>query len=154
MQALVNEPATAYGQITTLQNLGEIFSSEAGSSSILLDAQRGFSDKVTEMLQKINRITNLAPNWDSYHAEVPSPNALMNARSFLIDNHLLALPFYFIAPGVNGEVMIEFKKKDKAAELYFLPNDQNELILFEKNKVVFEGSLDDDYRRLLDFFNK
>lgn len=153
MQALVNEPAMPYGQATTQPSIGGFFSMESGSSSIYLSPQIGFSDRIAELFQKLNRIGKLAHNWDSYQAAAPSPAAITKARNFLIDNHTLALPFYFLAPGVNGEILIEFQEDGRSAELYFLPDGQTELILFEKDEVALEGSLAHHFRDLLDFFN-
>ena len=152
MQALVNEPAASYGQSTTAPNISSFFSL-GQHSSIYLSKQSGFSDRIAEMIQKLNRIKQLSKNWDSYRADAPSPVALANAQSFLIDNHDLALPFYFLAPGVNGEVMIEFKQETKAAELYFLPDGENEFVLFEEDEVFLEANLNDNFHQLLDFFN-
>ena len=55
--------------------------------------------------------------------------------------------------GVNGEIMIEFQKGDRSAELYFLPDGQTELILFEEDEVALEGNLAHHFRDLLNFFN-
>lgn len=153
MEALVNEPVMPYGQAITQPYIGGFFTLESGSSSIYLSPQKGFSDRIAEMFQKLNRIGQLSQNWDSYQAEAPSPAAIANARNFLIDNHALALPFYFLAPGVNGEIMIEFQKGNRAAELYFLPDSQTELILFEEDEVTLEGNLTDHFCDLLNFFN-
>lgn len=152
MQALVNEPAVIYGQSTTVGELGTLYPFDQ-YSSIFLSKQIGFSDKVAEMIKKLDRINELSQNWDSYGAEAPSSVSIANAQSFLIENHLLALPFYFLAPGVNGEIMIEFAQGAEAAELYFLPDGKNEFLLFEDDEVIMEGNLKDNFRKLLDFFN-
>lgn len=153
MSALVNEPVMPYGQAITQPFIGGFFALDLGSSSIYLSPRKGFSDRIAEMFQKLKRIGQLSPNWDTYQAAAPSPRAIADARNFLIENHTLALPFYFLAPGVNGEVMIEFQKNDRSAELYFLPDGQTELILFENDEVALEGNLDLHFRQLLNFFN-
>lgn len=152
MTALVNEPAAAYCQPMTSSMIGGVFS-RGGSSSIYLSKPEVFSDQIAEMIQKLNRLKHLEQNWDSYEANPPAPTAIANSLSFLIDNHTLALPFYFLAPDVNGEIMIEFKQDNKAAELYFLPDGENELLLFTDDKMVAESNLNEGFHRLLDFFN-
>ena len=79
--------------------------------------------------------------------------AVANARSFIIDNHSLSLPFYFFAPGVNGEVMIEFKNGKRAAELYFLADGTNEFFLFVDDEDVLESILNEGFRLLIHFLN-
>ncbi len=152
MEALVNEPVAVYGQSTRSSEIKRS-PSLRHDSSIYFSKASGFSDVVSEMIQKLSRLNELLPNWDSYHADAPSPVAIHNALFFLIKNHSLALPFYFLAPGVNGEVMIEFKNGTRAAELYFLADGSNEIILFENDEVVLESNLSEDFRRLIQFFN-
>ncbi len=152
MTALVNEPAATYHQPMTSPTIGGVFSQRC-SSSIYLSKPEVFSDQIAEMIQKLSRLKHLEENWDSYGASEPSPVALANSLSFLIDNHNLALPFYFLAPGINGEILIEFKQENKAAELYLLPDGENELLLFENDELISEGDLDENFHELLDFFN-
>ncbi len=154
MQALVNEPTALYGQSTTASFDAEFMPSARYSSSIYLSNDSRFPDHIAAMFQKLNRLAALPKAWDSYRAEAPSPVALDEARSFIIHNYMLDLPFYFLAPGVNGEVMIEFQKGTKAAELYFLPDGQCELILFKDDEVEREGDLENNLRELIDFFSK
>lgn len=49
--------------------------------------------------------------------------------------------------------MIEFQQSGKAAELYFLPDGKDELVLFEEDEVALEGDLASNFRDLLNFFN-
>lgn len=154
MQALVNEPTVPYGQSTTSSFDADFTAPEQYSSSIYLSRAYHFPDHIAAMFQKLNRLEAFQDGWDSYQAEAPSPTALDEARSFLIQNYMLDLPFYFLAPGVNGEVMIEFQKGNKAAELYFLPDGQSELILFMEDEVGLKGDLDHHFREFIDFFAK
>lgn len=152
MQALVSEPTATYGETTT-PSLREEFPTQKGkSSSIYFSRLNRFPENIAEMFQKLNRLSHLSENWDSYSAEPPSPASIAEARTFLIENHMIDLPFYFLAPGVKGEVMLEFQKESKAAELYFLPTGQNELILFKDDEVELEGNLKENFRKLIDFF--
>ena len=154
MQALVNEPTATYGQSTTSSRGVENSMPEWRSSSIYFNPTNSFSDKIAEMFRKLNRIARLPANWDSYAADSPSPTAVTEARSFLMENHMLDLPFHFLAPGVNGEVMIEFQKGNKAAELYFEPSGENEVILFEDDEMKHEGNLGEHFHKLIEFFTE
>ncbi|NJL14807.1 MAG: hypothetical protein HC913_18605 [Microscillaceae bacterium] len=153
MQAFFDDSLPTFNQATTQTNWQVDFFLKPNVSSIFLKSPvktgtsygqneawgifygiNEISDRVVEMFQKLNRIEQLRSNWDSYDAIPPSSTAIDLARSFLIKNHGLSLPFYFLAPGVNGEVMIEFSNPPKAAELYFLPDGQDELILLQMMK--------------------
>ena len=152
MGVLLNEPEAIYAQSTTKFGSQRSFSFHT-DSSIFLSKGTVISDQVAEMNLKLNRLASLPQNWDNYQADAPASIAITHAQSFLKQNHFLDLPFYFLAPGVNGEVMIEFKKGTYSAELYFLPDGTDELILFEGDEVKFEGMLSEDFRLLISFFN-
>lgn len=153
MQASNPDSAFIQGNVFTTPALSSLAEKIHESSSIYLSHKREYPTKVAELFQKLNRLRELPYNWDSYGAEKPSPAAIRGAQLFLIHHHHLALPFYFLAPGVNGEVMLEFQNQKKAAELYFLNDGQTELILFQDDEVVAETTLDMGFRRLIHFFN-
>ena len=153
MQHLVNEPDIIYGSESTTSPVIQGAMLTSSDSSIYLTRPAMFSPIVSSLLQKIERISNLKSNWDSYNADPPSDLAVNAARDFIVNNHYFELPFYFISPGVNGEVMLEFSKGNRAAELYFNPDGSTELILFLDNKVKQEITLEDGFQKLIDFFN-
>ncbi len=111
------------------------------------------SDDARDMVSKISRFKTLKENWDSYGAQPPSLNAINEGIRFvrMADKNLL--PFYFTAPGPNGEIVIEFKRGNKEAAVYFNPDSTTELILSENNQTILEGSLAKSYRDLLQFLN-
>lgn len=113
-----------------------------------------FATSVIPFLQKLNTFSSLEKGWDGYNADKPHINAISAAKNFLTENQQIALPFYFLAPGINGEVMIEFKEGDKGAELYFNSDESTELLFFNHDEVAFEGSLENDFNRLIQFFNE
>lgn len=124
----------------------------ARNSTVFPDIN-SFSREITDFIQKLNDFDRLKDNWDSYDAEAPSKISIKNARQFLLNNAQVALPFYFVSPGVNGEVMIELKNENKAAEIYFLPDARTELIMFDEDHCIFEGSLNENFSTLIRFFN-
>ena len=63
------------------------------------------------------------------------------------------LPLYFVAPGPNGEVVIEFRHGNREAAAYFNTDGSTELILNEGNHFVLEGTLEENYKDLLSFNN-
>jgi hypothetical protein len=153
MQALLSEPLLVNRQpSSTLQEFSPLIVKQETSSTVLY-SHTSFPEAIAEMFKKLKRFHDLAPNWDSYGAEPPAPLAISRAISFLMRNYKLALPFYFIAPGANREIMLEFQRGNKAAELYFLPEGNDELILFENDQVVGEGNFDTLFRELINHFN-
>lgn len=155
MEALLNEPIEkSYGETgssTIFQSLAGIWS--VSDVSTVFPSSKTFSQEISQLLQKLDRIKLLEHNWNSYQAEAPSENAINAVRNFIIENRDLALPFYFVAPGVHGEIMLEFSQKNRAAELYFYEDSSTELILFEEDEVVPEGTLDENFTQLINFFN-
>jgi hypothetical protein len=161
MQALLTDEQNQYSTNTVIQ-LEEDKSSPVwyfrirnfiASNSTVFPDQRSFPQKIISFIQKLNSYINLNDNWDSYGAMAPSITSIKNARRFLINNAHVSLPFYFISPGVNGEVMIELSKGQKAAELYFNPDKSTELLLFENDKCILESNVKDSLSELIDFFN-
>lgn len=154
MEALLNEPASVSGETgNSIRFKGETSSSYLGKSSTVFGGRNSLSEAARSMLEKLLGFENLPENWDSYGAAPPAPVALKNAQAFIYENHFLALPFYFIAPGVNGEVMIEFKQGQRSAELYFNDDGSNELLLFQNDEVIQEADLDQCFSELIEFFN-
>jgi hypothetical protein len=103
-----------------------------------------------KQIMKIKSFSNLQPNWDSYGAEVPSSISMNNSIDFIYQLDDRELQPYFVAPGNNGEVLVEYKKENRAAEIYFNPDGTNELLLFENNNLIIESTVDKGYKDLLE----
>ncbi|SMD36639.1 hypothetical protein SAMN04488029_3002 [Reichenbachiella faecimaris] len=123
------------------------------SSTIFKNSFDSYPNQVMELMAKVNKFSNFEENWDTYGASEISKVSINNALSFLKDNSFLSLPFYFAAPGVNGEVMIEFKEGNKGAEIYFNGDGSNELLIFEKHETIFESNVEMGMSQLIKFFN-
>lgn len=157
MEALIKQQQipTSYGDTgssITFKSLSDIWSIE-GISTIFFE-ETTFPQEVAQLLQKLDRIEHLEHNWNGYNAAAPSAQAIQNARDFIISNRRLALPFYFISPGVNGEIMLEFNQENRAAELYFNSDGTTELILFENDDTFLESNLSENFQTLIEFFNE
>lgn len=154
MKALVNKPAEIYGPS---QNSIRIISEKTlnvFSNSTVFPENWPLSKKVLSMLHKLTDISNLNDNWNSYGAKSPAKESISASKNFLIEYDRLSLPLYFIAPGVNGEIMIEFKQGEKAAELYFNPDGTTELLLFDiEDEVVKETNLESGLADLINYFD-
>ncbi len=78
----------------------------------------------------------LQTNRDSYDAKKPSLSAISSAQRFLMDYRRLDLPCYFTSPGVNGEVVLEFKAGNKSAEIYFNPDGSPDFYFYDGINLV------------------
>jgi hypothetical protein len=123
-----------------------------GGSTIFSQFQEqvNLSLNAIKMIGKLQEFKKLEDGWDSYGADAPSDRALNNAKGFIRRTDGDNLEVYFVAPGRSGEVMVEFKGFDqKAAEIYFNPDNSKELLLFDGDECLYEGVL--DYQKLISF---
>lgn len=111
------------------------------------------TEAAKQIVNKINGFKTLEENWDSYGAIPPSKEIIDEVINFVRKADKNLLPFYFAAPGPNGELVIEFKRGTKEAAAYFTPDGATELILSDNNQTMFEGSLEENYKDLLLFIN-
>ncbi len=147
-QSGVDTSLTTFGVISfsSLHGIGFFNFSTVFPNPIRIEGQ------ARDMISRLERMNDLRYNWNSYGADAPSSLAIKHAIKFILENQRFSLPYYFTAPGVNGEVMIELKKQDRVAEIYFWEDHSTELLLFENEQVVLEGALKTDYQKLLQFF--
>lgn len=129
------------------------FASNATSVVYVSFTSTSFSEEAKQIITRLKGFKALEENWDSYGAIPPNQQIIDNAIRFVKKADKNLLPFFFAAPGPNGELVVEFKKGNKEAAAYFNPEGTTELILSENNNVQFEGSLEENYRDLLHFIN-
>ncbi len=111
------------------------------------------SDSAKKMMEKLQSFKCLNTNWDSYGALPPSVENIDRAILFVKQADKNLLPFYFVAPGPNGEIVLEFKEGNKEAAAYFNPDGTTELILSEGDNFILEGTLEENYKGLLQYVN-
>ena len=109
--------------------------------------------KIRSALEKLEKLSHLPVNWDSYGGDVPSGLALKNARSFLFK-----LPSYFpylspheinpftIVPVCDGGIQIEWRNQYAEIELevesdgkfsyLFIDKSQKERVFLEEHGLV------------------
>ncbi|MCF8257913.1 MAG: hypothetical protein K9J06_10175 [Flavobacteriales bacterium] len=155
MGNLLCEPSVGYGTATLRHPYSGPSQWPDGLSivnSTVYMISAPLDSRVITLMMRLNGFRNLTPNWDSYGAEAPDSEAVNRAQQFIWDNAYLDLPYYFTGPGVNGEVMLEFQKGDRAAELYFNPDGTTELVLFVHDEVVYEEVTDRVLHKLMTHF--
>jgi len=159
MQALISKSVSnieRYESSTVLPKYKPLLGfslEESGNSTIFYDSNQ-LGKKALAIWKKLNSFKKLEANWDSYGASPPLDISIENAVDFVKEMDHFGLPFYFTAPGVNGEVMVELKGvEDKAAEVYFNPDGSSEFLLFSRDECVFEGTFEEHKKELVSFFN-
>ena len=75
------------------------------------------SENASRMIQKLQSFRQLKENWDSYGAAKPSVNAINRAISLVKTLDLANQPVYFVAPGPNGEIVVEFREGEYSIEI-------------------------------------
>ncbi|MBW7940927.1 MAG: hypothetical protein H3C64_00665 [Candidatus Kuenenia stuttgartiensis] len=137
--------------------LSEAFETEQQewNTSIVIDIYPqtpSLSNAAMKATSKILGFRNFADNWDSYGAEKPSESAIVNALSFIrvIDAH--GIPVYFVAPGPNVEIVVELRKGNYEAEVYFNADNSNEVLIYEGDACISEGALDHLLPQILELF--
>lgn len=95
------------------------------------------SEQAQTTLHKILRYEHLLPGWDENDAVPPAYKTIINAYTFASTADEFDLPFYFTAPGPNGEIVIEFKEGNKTAEVYFNEDGSSEMMLYEGKEQVY-----------------
>jgi hypothetical protein len=102
---------------------------------------------------KLWSFIDLSKNWDGYGADPVSPSAIAEAEKFIriADNYLWQI--YFVAPGKNGEVLVELSGKNGLnAEIYFNPDSSKELLVFQNDDCLYEGKF--NLETLEQYFNR
>ncbi|MBD8490076.1 hypothetical protein IFO69_15065 [Echinicola sp. CAU 1574] len=156
MEALVNEPVSTYGttQGSTLFRPSFYYGEDLATVSTVFPNTHYLPELVVKMMHKLSEVGQINENWDSYGASKPSATSMQLAKDFLLDSAHWQLPFYFLAPGVNGEILIEFNQNNKAVELYFNDDGNSELLFYTNDECSLEGDLEHHYEALIDFFNE
>lgn len=105
-----------------------------------------------KMLERIEEFKSLRDNWDSYQAASPSESAIRQAEKMVRRLDRAGMPFFFTAPGPNGEIVLELKRMNRAAEIYFYADAPSDFVLFEGDRSVEEGLLEQNLQQIIQFF--
>lgn len=114
------------------------------TSSIIKDRwSQEVSKRGREALFRLDRFRELRPNWDSYNAAVLSKAALEAAERFIIRLDRKGIPPYFVSPGPNGDVLVQYKcDNGHEAEIWFEKDGSSDMLLITPGKPHYEAALD------------
>lgn len=110
------------------------------------------SPEALKMLDRLEEFKSLRDNWDSYNAACPSKTAIRQAEKMVRRLDREGMPFFFTAPGPNGEVVLELKRLHKAVEIYFYADAPSDFILFDNDQIVEEGTTESNLQKIIQFF--
>lgn len=103
-------------------------------------------------INKIKSYSDLENNWDGYGAVKPTDKTINNSTNFLRKADEDGLEVYFVAPGPNGEIVIEFKRDNLEAEIYFNGDGTDQVLIYDADNCVIEGAIKDHYEDLREMF--
>ena len=114
---------------------------EYGNSAVFVHVcDHVISDQAQEALFRISRFTGLKENWDSYGASTIGQATVEAAKRFVVVMDRKGVAPYFVSPGPNGEVLVEFRMENgKEAEVYFHDDGTRRLLLIDGKEFPFEG---------------
>lgn len=104
----------------------------------------------SDILRRLDTYKSLKEDWDNNRASPPSKEVINEAISFLVKTEEASLPIFFAAPGPEGEILLEYKRDDLSAEIYFEPKGFSEMILYSLKEQVYDGEI--DFETLVNFF--
>lgn len=102
---------------------------EIVNSSVVL-RETSLSASAANTIAGLKSFRNLEQNWDSYGALRTAESAVRNAIRFVCDLDRAGLSAYFVAPGPNGEIVVELKSGALSLEIYFSEDGSCEHIEF------------------------
>lgn len=84
------------------------------------------------ILEAIKDLELLTDNWDEMDALKPNEDALSLARVIALYMEAIGQRIFSIAPGPSGEIMLDFRNRNKSFELLFYPN-KNRFVKFSED---------------------
>ena len=92
-------------------------------------------------LRQIDSIATLEDNWDQDDAIAPSEQIVQQAKSLIILFDVVGQKVYNVAPGPDGEVMVDIRHKQKSVEILFYPT-KNKYVKFGQGVKPEQGLFD------------
>lgn len=99
------------------------------------------SPNAADFINKIYNYKNLSDNWDNNGAVAPTGDLIKKAALFIQSTDESDLPVYFIAPGPNGEIVVEYKNGNCTAEVFFNEDGTEEMLLYSGKLQLHAGNL-------------
>lgn len=114
--------------------------SDVSGTSVALKEGESATSEYAATIKKLKSFRSISSNWDGYSAEKPSQKAIDKAIKFVEHLGEWEQPVYFVAPGPNGEILVELKNSNRTIEVFFQPDGQHEYVMFEGEKALEEDT--------------
>ena len=136
----IGKHSTSNAVVFNNKDVGYEFNSGTTNASTILSSPKDDALNIPDNAQQIRKIKsflNLEENWDSYGAAPIVEHCVQSAIDFVkrLDDKYQEV--YFVAPGPNGEVLVELKAEERSIEVIF-DEDDVEYAKYENGDVVDE----------------
>lgn len=111
------------------------------------------SMKTRQVIKKLDSFRMLKHNWDSHGAVQPDNSTVEKVVSLvkqLDEDGVIPL---FVAPGPNGEILLEFKAGDMEAELYINADGSDHLLIYDGDQCKVEGTMAEHIQDFIQVFS-
>ncbi len=107
----------------------------------------------SRVFELLNKIEALEDNWDGDGAIVPNAQSLQLTDGIVKFMEASGQKIYNVAPGPEGEIMLDFRGKKKSLELLFYP-DKMKYIMFSDIEPPKQGKFEMELLpKLLEWLN-
>ncbi|MBX7216654.1 MAG: hypothetical protein K1X90_06740 [Candidatus Kapabacteria bacterium] len=132
-------------------SIGELRNPHSVSSAYHSQVQQGWMDSATihketisgnawKVMESLHSFRQLEENWDSYGAAKPSEKAISKAINLVKQLDKAGKAVYFVAPGPNGEIVVELRLGEYSVEIYFDEEGRGEYKRFKNGELDYESA--------------
>lgn len=102
------------------------------------------SPRAHEALFRLQRFHELKEDWDSYGATVPKAMTILASKQFVQAMDRRGLEPYFVSPGPNGELMVEYSAENGLEiEVHFNGDGSRHLLVMDDDTILYDGPFAD-----------
>lgn len=101
----------------------------------------GISSSLRQAQRKVNELSKLPENWDTYGSSPPRPAAIEKALRILSLVNRQGFVFPQIFPVSGGGLQLEWQSETRELELEILPTGVMEYLIVDEQRIMKEGSL-------------
>jgi|JI102314A1RNA_FD_contig_31_8352993_length_982_multi_4_in_0_out_0_2 hypothetical protein len=130
------------------------YESQTNSSIRLNQAHEEQSITNSKIFSLLDEIATLKDNWDNDGAKAPNLDTIQAIRGIIKLLSRMGQSIFHTAPGPSGEIMLDFRNKNKSLELIFYPN-KRVYVTFSETENPKQGNFNNEILpELLSWLNK
>lgn len=112
-----------------------------GGTVIHLGGRNSVSEESLVEIRRIWSFKILKHNWDGEFSPPIGRMALIKAERVIRNLDTWGIKPFFVSPGKEGEVVIEYSKKPYSCEIWVQEDGSNEIYLYENSDLVEEPDM-------------